>query len=126
MRVIATTLLLSVVIGLVAGCSSAPTAPPATVTGGDSERGLAAIERYGCAACHSIPGVQRAESSFVGPPLTKYARRSYIAGVLENNETNLALWIMDPKGVNPATAMPDLDVSEIEARDITAYLYSLR
>ncbi|MBW3537007.1 MAG: c-type cytochrome [Actinobacteria bacterium] len=123
---IATTLALSVVIGVVAGCSSAPSAPPAVVTGGDSERGLAAIERYGCASCHSIPGVQRAESSFVGPPLTKYARRGYIAGVLENNETNLRLWIMDPKGVNPSTAMPDLDVSEIEARDITAYLYSLR
>lgn len=126
MRVIATTVMLSVVIGLAASCSSGPSAPPATVTAGDSQRGLAAIERHGCASCHSIPGVQRAESSFVGPPLTKYAQRSYIAGVLENNETNLKRWIMNPKAVNPRTAMPDLGVSEIEARDITAYLYSLR
>lgn len=109
----------------VAGCTRSPTAPPATVTGGDRERGLAAIERHGCTSCHSIPGVQRAESSFVGPPLTKYAQRSYVAGILVNNEENLARWIMDPTEVDPRTAMPDLDVDEVEARDIVAYLYSL-
>lgn len=126
MRVIVTTVLLSMAIALVASCSTAPSAPPATVTGGDRERGLAAIEQNGCASCHSIPGIQRADSSFVGPPLTKYGRRSYIAGVLANNEENLVRWIMNPKEINPRTAMPDLDIDEIQARDIAAYLYSLR
>lgn len=122
MRLIVTAL----VAAMAFACSDAPSAPPQTVTGGDKGRGLAAIEEHGCASCHDIPGVRRAERSWVGPPLTKYAHRSYVAGVLVNNEENLVRWIMDPKDVNPATAMPDLDVTELEARDIVAYLYSLR
>lgn len=126
MRLIKVLAVAAMAVGLTATCSSSPSAPPATVTAGDRDRGLAAIERRGCASCHSIPGVQRAESSFVGPPLTKYAQRSYVAGILVNNEENLTRWIMDPKEVDPRTAMPDLGVDEIEARDIVAYLYSLR
>lgn len=100
--------------------------PPRTVTGGDPKRGLAAIEAHGCASCHVIPGVARAESSWVGPPLTKFGRRSYIAGQLVNNEENLVRWIVAPDEVEPGTAMPDLGVEEIEALDIAAYLHSLR
>jgi cytochrome c len=106
-------------------CSEAPSPPPRTVTGGDPDRGLAAIEDYGCVSCHVVPGAARAESAWVGPPLTRFARRGYIAGVLINNEDNLVRWIMDPKSVDRRTAMPDLDVGEAEARDIAAYLYSL-
>lgn len=32
---------------------------------------------------------------------------------------------MDPKSVNRRTALPDLDVSQSQARDIAANLYSL-
>lgn len=35
-------------------------------------------------------------------------------------------WIVDPKGVDSLTAMPVTGVSEGEARDIAAYLYTLR
>lgn len=111
---------------LVLACSESPSPPPRTVTGGDPDRGLAAIEDHGCVSCHVVPGASESESAWVGPPLTNYARRSYVAGVLVNNEENLVRWIMDPKSVNRRTAMPDLDVSESEARDIAAYLYSLR
>ena len=34
-------------------------------TGGDPDRGKAAIERYGCSACHNIPGVASAATSVV-------------------------------------------------------------
>ena len=88
-------------------------------------RGRAAIERYGCGSCHSIAGVPGARA-LVGPPLTGVAERAYIAGVIENTPLNLQRWIRDPQGVDPRTAMPNLGVGASEARDIAAYLYTLR
>lgn len=112
---------------VVAGsCRSAPPAPPRTVAGGDPQRGLDAIEAYGCASCHVIPGVTRAERSWTAPPLTNFGRRSYIAGQLVNTQDNLVRWIVDPQEVEPGTAMPELGVTEIEALDIAAYLHALR
>jgi hypothetical protein len=35
-------------------------------------------------------------------------------------------WLRTPQEVNPRTAMPDLGVSERDARDMAAYLYTLR
>lgn len=123
MRLIAAAVAVVVLLG---GCVDPPRSPPPTVVGGDVRRGATAIERHGCASCHFIPGIRRAEVSWVAPPLTKYAQRRFVAGVLLNNQENLMLWIMDPKAVDPETGMPDLDVTEVEARDIAAYLYSLR
>jgi cytochrome c len=34
--------------------------------------------------------------------------------------------VRDPKAVKPQTAMPDMGVSETDARDIAAYLATLR
>ena len=58
----------------------------------------------------------------VGPPLTDFAQRSYIAGTASNTPNNLAAWIRRPDSVEPGTVMPTLGVSEQEARDISAYL----
>ena len=95
------------------------------VPGGDSRRGAAAMGLYGCAACHTIPGVAGATAS-VGPPLTDFAYRQYIAGQLTNTPENLVRWIMDPQGVEPGTAMPNMGVTESDARDIAAYLATLK
>jgi cytochrome c len=84
-----------------------------------------AIEQYGCGSCHVIPGVRGADGT-VGPPLTDFSHRGYIAGELPNNGDNLIRWIMDPQEVEPGTAMPDLDIGEATARDIAAYLFTLR
>jgi cytochrome c1 len=95
------------------------------LTGGDPYDGKEALLRYGCGACHTIPGVQRA-NGLVGPPLAGIARRVYVAGVLYNTPDNLMLWIRNPPGVDPLTAMPDTGVTEGDARDIAAFLYTLR
>jgi cytochrome c len=79
---------------------------------------------YGCAGCHDVPGLRRSETSWVAPPLTRYRERSFVAGVLVNTEANLIRWIVDPQEVNPGTAMPVLGVTELEARDMAAYLHS--
>lgn len=114
--------LLALTPAAIASCGREDTAARRTVQGGDAERGRTAIDRHGCGACHLIPGVRTARG-IVGPSLTDFARRPYIAGVLLHDTLNLLRWLQDPPGVVPGTVMPRLGVSEGEARDIAAYLY---
>jgi putative membrane protein len=93
--------------------------------GGDMAKGRLAIERYGCGACHTIPGVPGARG-MVGPPLATVGGRMYIAGMLTNTPQNLVRWIQGPQAVAPGNAMPNLGVSASDARDIAAYLYTRR
>jgi putative membrane protein len=95
----------------------------AAVTGGDPARGALAARQYGCAACHTIPGIPGARGT-VGPPLAGIGGRTYIAGVLTNTPNNLIRWIQHPQQVDPLTAMPDVGATEPTVRDIAAYLYT--
>ena len=97
----------------------------AMMTGGNPHKGKSAIARYGCISCHTIPGVRGADG-LVGPPLTRIASRVYIGGVLANTPENMIRWIRNPKEVDQLTAMPNVGVSEGDARDIVGYLYTLR
>ncbi len=100
-------------------------APAKAVPGGDPSQGPAAIQKYGCIACHAVPGVVGARGQ-VGPALGGIANRSIIAGRLSNTPDNLVHWIEDPQGVSPGSVMPNMGVTEADARDIAAYLYTLR
>lgn len=112
---------LALLVGLLLmGCSQR-----SAVVDGDIRRGEATIRAYGCGACHVIPGVAGAHS-YVGPPLNEWAERHYIAGNLMNTPENLIAWLRDPAAIEPGTAMPNVGLSDQEARDISAYLYSLR
>lgn len=112
-------------IAMLSGCRRGIEREAAAMTGGDPARGKTAINRYGCVACHQIPGVSGAQG-LVGPPLDGVARRSYIGGVLSNTPENMIRWIQNPQAVDQKTAMPNLGVTDAEARDIAAYLYTLR
>jgi cytochrome c2 len=109
-------------VSLLAACSKTP---PKTepITGGDPRHGRELLARYGCASCHKIKGIAHADSQ-VGPPLDEIRSRGYIAGVLPHSADNLMKWIRHPREIVPNTAMPDLGVTEAEARDMAAYLYS--
>ena len=108
------------------GCSGrSRTAKAAALTGGDPHSGRNKIAYYGCGSCHTIQGIPGA-AGLVGPPLDNVALRVYLGGVVTNTPNNMALWIRDPKKFDQKTAMPDLHVTEADARDITAYLYSLQ
>lgn len=96
-----------------------------TVAGGEPAHAPAAMRDYGCAGCHAIPGVRGADSR-VGPPLAGFGRRRFIAGRVPNEPEELVRWIRHPQGIKPGTAMPDLGVTDQHARDIAAYLYTLR
>jgi cytochrome c1 len=116
---------LLVVGAVAAGCASNARLNRAeVVTGGNKERGRSLLSDVGCGACHSIPGVKGA-NALVGPPLNRFGSRSFVAGELSNTPDNLARWIKHPQQVEPGTAMPDLNVTEQQARDMVAYLESL-
>jgi cytochrome c1 len=114
--------------GLTAGCRGnnpeygRAYAPP---TGGDAARGLAVIRTFDCGSCHTIPGVRGADG-LVGPPLLWFSRRTYIAGELPNTASNLVRWVQSPTSVEPGTAMPELGLTDQQARDVAAFLYTLR
>lgn len=95
----------------------------AAITGGDPLRGEAMFIQYGCGSCHGVKHVRKATGT-VGPPLDGIAIRTVVAGKLDNTPENLERWIRDPQHVTPGTAMPDLQVGERDARDITAFLYT--
>jgi mono/diheme cytochrome c family protein len=101
-----------------------PTADESNAAG-DVKRGKVALEQYACATCHRIPGVV-GEQAPVGPPLDRIALRQYLAGVVLNNPQNMIRWLRAPQEIQPGTAMPNLGVSERDARDIAAYLDTLR
>src|SRR5579884_676282 len=89
---------------------------------GNASRGRTLLGAYGCGTCHIIPGIGAGRA---GPPLSNFAERQYVAGLLVNDPANLAAWIANPKQFKPSTAMPDLGVRANEALDMTAYLYTL-
>ena len=122
---IAAALALVAAVGI-AGCREAAGREARyAVPGGDADRGKAAIAMYGCGSCHTIPGI-RAANGTVGPPLMMWSRRTYIAGEVPNTPDFLIRWIEMPQAIEPGTAMPNLGVTEGKARDIAAYLYTIR
>lgn len=114
-------LILVLLLSTLAGCAEHP--PPAL--GGSPQNGKLLLRQFSCGSCHSIPGVAGAKGK-VGPPLDGIAGRVYLAGTLPNTPATMAAFIQSPQMADPRTAMPDMGVSEAHARDITAYLYTLK
>ncbi|HTH43749.1 MAG TPA: c-type cytochrome [Oxalicibacterium sp.] len=92
---------------------------------GDIARGQRLLTQYQCGACHAIPGVEDARGR-AGPPLEKFGRRTYIAGHIPNQMGKLVQWIVEPRALVPDTTMPDMGVSQNDARDMAAYLNTLK
>ncbi|WP_437563200.1 c-type cytochrome [Sorangium sp. So ce542] len=111
-------------IAALASCEVGQAPPRRQVSDGDPDLGRAALARYGCGGCHLIPGVDRAAGR-VAPPLDGFSQRAFVAGILSNTPQNLIEWIRHPREISPRTAMPNLGVTEEDARDMAAYLYSL-
>jgi cytochrome c2 len=95
------------------------------LTAGDPDLGRRLAQRYGCASCHTIPGVPGADGQ-VGPSLQGFAARVYVGGVAANTPDRLIQWLEDPRSLDPKTAMPSTGMSRAEARHVAAYLYTLR
>lgn len=107
---------------LLPACGQQDTGPAAAVRGGDPERGRDLVVEYGCVSCHAIPGVPGVADG-VGSDLDDFAAQRYINGQVPNRPEELIRWIRDPQAIAPGVLMPDLGVTEQDARDIAAFLY---
>jgi cytochrome c2 len=88
------------------------------------KRGADLIRANGCATCHSIPGIADARGN-IGPPLDRMGTRVFIAGMLRNTPENMVRWLKNPQAIIPGNAMPNMNLDDAQARDITAYLAEL-
>lgn len=119
---------LLLLFALASSCKSAPERALAEArirVGGNPGRGAYLIQRYGCGGCHRIPGVVGAGGK-AAPSLGQLSGEAYISGNLPNTPENVMRWIQAPHSILPNTKMPELEIGNTEARDITTYLWSLR
>jgi cytochrome c oxidase subunit 2 len=99
---------------------------PAILPVMDSARnGLKIFQSMTCVNCHSIQGVSVVAGA--APDLTHLAGRENLgAGVLSNTEENLFLWLKNPQAVKPGCLMPDLKLTDAQARELVSYLETLQ
>jgi cytochrome c len=109
---------------LASGCTDHRTKVAAHAIG-DADHGGKLAEAYGCGSCHEIPGVSGANGR-VGPPLIHMGERTLIAGLLPNTPANMVVWLRTPQSIVPGNGMPNTAMSERDAKDVAAYLYTLR
>ncbi|HXH41641.1 MAG TPA: c-type cytochrome, partial [Thermoanaerobaculia bacterium] len=110
-----------IALALVIACKRQETAPPA----GDPSHGKQLIDQYGCTTCHIIPGLE-GPKGMIGPSLQHVAIRPLLAGKVPNSPATMTQYIQNPQAADPQNSMPNLGVKEDEARDITAYLQTLK
>lgn len=97
--------------------STAKAAQPAGYAEGEK-----LFKMKGCVACHSL-AAHNAPKGMVGPNLANVGARAYIAaGTLKNDDINLARWIREPQSIKKGVLMPNLGVTEEEAKSLVAYL----
>jgi cytochrome c len=113
------------ITGLLSACSGEPPQLHTQQDRQQAARGKLLLAQYQCGSCHVIPGVAASRGT-VGPTLQAFSRRSYIAGTVPNQPAALALWIVDPQALVPATTMPAMGVSPSEARSMAGYLHTLQ
>jgi cytochrome c2 len=111
--------LLVVAIVVITACKPKETEPAA-----DPNHGKQLIGQYGCTTCHVIPGIDG--TGMIGPSLEHVAVRPTLAQKLPNTPKTMSNYIQNPQAVNAQNEMPNLGVKPDEARDIAAYLYTLK
>ncbi len=90
---------------------------------GNAAAGKKLIDQIGCKGCHVIGDdvrmrEARGTSYDIAPELTRVGSKTNPDWVYE--------WIRNPRAVNPDARMPNLRLSDQEAKDITAYLMTLK
>jgi cytochrome c2 len=106
-------------------CGQDPQRLAEQISGGSVARGRAAFDRYGCGTCHELQGKANAQGH-VGPALHDFALQQALPGGLPNTPDALVRWLREPRTVEPRTTMPNLGVTERDARDLAAFLYTIR
>lgn len=98
---------------------------PVAVKSGMAAQGEQVFSNGACIGCHTIEGTKG--QGKIGPNLTHFASRGYLAGaILENTPENVSKWLANPQAVKPGTLMPNLNLSPDQIAALTAYLESLK
>ena len=94
-----------------------------------ARRAMRGAARGRCTSTPAMPATpfpaSPAPQPHVGPPLDGIARRAMIGGRLANTPDNMVRWLRRTHEVDPRTAMPEMGLTEQDARDIAAYLSTL-
>jgi len=72
--------------------------------------------KYGCQSCHIAD--YKNDKGYVGPALTSVGRRLTPVWTYK--------WLKDPATLRPGTLMPNFGLKDDEARDLTAFLMTLK
>jgi mono/diheme cytochrome c family protein len=70
--------------------------------------------KYGCQACHIVDG--KTDKGYIGPTLTQVGSRLTPAWIYH--------WLKDPQALRPGTVEPNRNMSDEDARALTAFLVS--
>jgi len=97
--------------------------PKGVYAGGDPRRGKTLLETIGCQGCHVVSEntnvrQERGTSYDVAPELTRVGSKV--------NPDWAYDWLKNPRHYNPTTRMPNLRLTDGEARDLVAHLMTLR
>jgi mono/diheme cytochrome c family protein len=98
--------------------------PRAGIAGsGNAASGKKIVDQVGCKGCHVVGDdlrmrQDRGTSYDIAPELTRVGSKANPDWIFE--------WIKNPRGVNPDARMPNLRLTDQEARDVTAYLLTLK
>jgi len=86
--------------------------------------GKAVFAKSACVGCHTIAGVS---SGGLGPNLSHFGGRATLAaGMWPNTPDNVAAWVRDPQRLKPGAKMPELGLTEDQAKALAAYLTGLK
>jgi mono/diheme cytochrome c family protein len=72
--------------------------------------------KYACQSCHIVD--TKADKGYIGPTLTQVGVRLNAAWIFH--------WLKDPQALRPGTIEPNRQMSDEDARSLTAYLMSLK
>jgi mono/diheme cytochrome c family protein len=72
--------------------------------------------KYGCQSCHIAD--YKTDKGYVGPELAAVGNRLTAGWIYR--------WLQDPEAVRPGTMMPNFNLKADEARDLTAFLTTLK
>jgi len=91
--------------------------------GGSAERGKQVVNEVGCKGCHVIDNDERVRtmrgtSYDIAPELTRIGSKT--------NPDWLYDWVRNPKHFQSDTRMPNLRLTDTEAKDVVAYLMTMK
>ncbi len=99
--------------------------PAVQPNGGDAAAGAIRFRQLTCANCHNVAGTNPQQQ--FAPDLTHMGSREMLAGEkVRNTPDQLRQWLHEPNLVKPGCLMPNLNLSDQDLTQLTAYLESLK